>query len=125
AARVAQARASLRLADAALLPSANVSAQGARTYQSVETPLGRVLNSTAGFDRHGSYYEANLGASWEIDVFGGLRRGQKRRARSIRHPKPARLRRGWPWPRKRRMCTSRSGGCKRASRSPDNKRRRA
>jgi NodT family efflux transporter outer membrane factor (OMF) lipoprotein len=77
AARVAQARASLQLADAALLPSANVSAQGAKTYQSVETPLGRVLNSTPGFDRHGSYYEANLGASWEIDVFGGLRRGQE------------------------------------------------
>jgi NodT family efflux transporter outer membrane factor (OMF) lipoprotein len=77
AARVAQARASLRLADAALLPSANVSAQGAKTYQSVETPLGQVLNSTPGFDRSGSYYEANLGASWEIDVFGGLRRGQE------------------------------------------------
>src|SRR5258706_9098779 len=77
AARVAQARASLRLADAALIPSANVSAQGARTYQSVETPLGRVLNSTPGFDRSGSYYEANLGASWEIDMFGGLRRGQE------------------------------------------------
>ncbi|MGH8667531.1 MAG: efflux transporter outer membrane subunit [Burkholderiales bacterium] len=77
AARVAQARASLRLADAALLPSANVSAQGARTYQSVETPLGQVLNSTPGFDRSGSYYEATLGASWEIDVFGGLRRGQE------------------------------------------------
>src|SRR3989475_5979113 len=77
AARVAQARASLRLADAALLPSANVSAQGAKAYQSVETPLGRVLNSTPGFDRSGSYYEANLGASWEIDVFGGLRRGQE------------------------------------------------
>jgi len=77
AARVAQARASLRLADAALLPSANVSAQGARAYQSVETPLGRVLNSTPGFDRSGNYYEANVGASWEIDVFGGLRRGQE------------------------------------------------
>lgn len=77
AARVAQARASLRLADAALLPSANVSAQGARAYQSVETPLGQVLDATPGFDRSGSYYEANLGASWEIDVFGGLRRGQE------------------------------------------------
>ena len=77
AARVAQARASLRLADAALLPSANVGAQAAKTYQSLETPLGRVLNSTPGFDRSGSYYEANLGASWEIDVFGGLRRGQE------------------------------------------------
>lgn len=77
AARVAQARASLRLADAALLPSANVSAQGARAYQSVETPLGQVLNATPGFERSGSYYEANVGASWEIDVFGGLRRGQE------------------------------------------------
>src|SRR6059036_1475412 len=77
AARVAQARASLRLADAALLPSANVSANAARTHQSVETPLGQLLNATPGFDRNGSYYEANLGASWEIDVFGGLRRGQE------------------------------------------------
>jgi NodT family efflux transporter outer membrane factor (OMF) lipoprotein len=77
AARVAQARASLRLADAALLPSANVSALGAKTYQSVETPLGQVLNSTPGFDRSGSYYEANLGVNWEIDVFGQLRRGQE------------------------------------------------
>jgi NodT family efflux transporter outer membrane factor (OMF) lipoprotein len=77
AARVAQARASLRLADAALLPSANVSAQGARTYQSVETPLGQVLDATPDFDRSGSYYETNVGASWEVDVFGGLRRSRE------------------------------------------------
>jgi NodT family efflux transporter outer membrane factor (OMF) lipoprotein len=77
AARVAQARASLRLADAALLPSANVSATAARTYQSVETPLGQLLSATRDFDRNGSYYEANLGASWEIDVFGGLHRGRE------------------------------------------------
>ena len=77
AARVAQARASLRLADAALLPSANVSAQGARAYQSVETQLGQVLDTTADFDRSGSYYEANVGASWEVDVFGGLRRSRE------------------------------------------------
>jgi NodT family efflux transporter outer membrane factor (OMF) lipoprotein len=74
AARVAQARASLRQADAALLPSANLSAQGAKAYQSVETPLGQVLDATPDFDRSGSYYEANVGASWEVDVFGGLRR---------------------------------------------------
>src|SRR5689334_16970106 len=77
ASRVVQARASLRLADAALLPSANLSAQGAKVYQSIETPLGRVLNSAPGFDRSGNYYEANVGASWEIDVFGGLQRGQE------------------------------------------------
>src|SRR5438132_3545537 len=77
AARVAQSRASLRLADAALLPSANVSANAARTYQSVETPLGQLLSATRDFDRNGSYYEANLNANWEIDVFGGLRRGRE------------------------------------------------
>jgi len=77
AARVAQARASLRYADAALLPAGNVSASAGRGYQSVETPLGQVLNATPGFDRSGSSYEANLGASWEIDLFGGLRRGRQ------------------------------------------------
>lgn len=77
AARVGQSRAALRYADAALLPAANLSASAARAYQSVETPLGQVLNATPGFDRSGSLYEANLGASWEADVFGGLRRGQE------------------------------------------------
>jgi outer membrane protein TolC len=77
AARVAQSRASLRYADSALLPAGNVSASAARGYQSVETPLGQVLNANPNFDRSGSAYEANLGASWEIDLFGGLRRGQE------------------------------------------------
>jgi len=73
-ARVAQARAGLGTANAALLPSGNLSGQAARAYQSIETPPGRILNSTPGFDRYGSTYEVNLGASWELDVFGGLRR---------------------------------------------------
>src|ERR671910_34251 len=77
AARVAQSRASLRLAGAALLPSGDVSAHAAKVYQSLETPLGQVLAATPDFDRTGSSYEVNLGASWEIDVFGGLRRGQE------------------------------------------------
>ncbi len=76
-ARVGQSRAALRYADAALLPTATLSASAARAYQSVETPLGQVLDATPGFDRSGSLYEANLGASWEIDVFGGLRRGRE------------------------------------------------
>lgn len=77
AARVAQSRAALRLADAALLPAGNVSVNAARAYQSVETPLGQVLNANPSFDRSGSSYEANFGASWEIDVFGSLRRGRE------------------------------------------------
>jgi NodT family efflux transporter outer membrane factor (OMF) lipoprotein len=76
-ARVAQARSGLGAANAALLPSGNINAQGARAYQSVETPLGQVLNSRPNFDRYGNAYEANLGVGWELDVFGGVRRGRE------------------------------------------------
>ena len=76
-ARVLQARAGLGAANAAMLPSGNVSGQAASAYQSVETPLGQIMNSRPGFDRHGHAYEADLGASWEVDVFGGLRRGRE------------------------------------------------
>jgi outer membrane protein TolC len=67
----------LRQADSALLPSANVSAHSAKAYQSVETPLGRVLDSAPDFDRSGNAYEADLVAGWEIDLFGSLRRGRE------------------------------------------------
>jgi outer membrane protein TolC len=76
AARVAQSRAALRHADAALLPTGTVSAQSAKVYQSLETPVGRVLDAIGTIDRGASAYEANLGASWEVDVFGGLRSGR-------------------------------------------------
>lgn len=76
-ARVAQTQAGLSAANAALLPSGTINAQGARAYQSVETPLGQVMNSKPNFDRHGNAYEANLGAGWELDVFGGVRRGRE------------------------------------------------
>jgi NodT family efflux transporter outer membrane factor (OMF) lipoprotein len=77
AARVAQTQAGLGAANAALLPSVNINAQGARAYQSIETPLGQVLNSKPDFDRHGNAYEAGLGVGWELDVFGGLRRARE------------------------------------------------
>jgi NodT family efflux transporter outer membrane factor (OMF) lipoprotein len=73
-ARVSQARAGLGAANAALLPSGSLSGSAARAYQSVETPLGQVVNATPGYNRWGNAYEANLGASWEADVFGGRRR---------------------------------------------------
>lgn len=76
-ARIEQARAALGAANAALLPSATVSAQAARARQSLETPLGQVLNSAPSYNRNGSAYEANLNAGWELDVFGGLRRGKE------------------------------------------------
>ncbi len=76
-ARVAQARAALGAADAALLPSATLNGQAARAYQSLETPLGQVLDATASYNRYGNSYQANLDASWELDLFGGLRRGRE------------------------------------------------
>jgi len=77
ATRVAQASAGLGTANAALMPSGYVTGQASRAYQSVETPLGQVLNSTPGFDRNGNAYQTNLAASWEPDLFGGLRRGRE------------------------------------------------
>lgn len=76
-ARLAQARAGLGAANAVLLPSGSISGQAARAYQSVETPLGQILNSSPSFDRYGSSYETNLNASWELDLFGGLRRDRE------------------------------------------------
>ncbi len=74
-ARVTQSRAGLGAANAALLPSAGLSGQAAVAHQSLETPTGQIARSSPGFDRDGELYEADLSAGWEIDVFGGLRRG--------------------------------------------------
>src|SRR6516225_1791657 len=73
-ARIDQARARLGAADAALLPSATVTASAARAYQSVDTPVGQLLNATPNYQRWGSEYQTSLEAGWEIDIFGGLRR---------------------------------------------------
>lgn len=77
AARVTQARAGLGAATAALLPSASVQAQGASVHASTQTPTGRLLAATPGFDRDGSLYEGNLVAGWELDVLGGTRRDRE------------------------------------------------
>lgn len=77
-ARITQSRALLGAARAALLPSAALGAQAARAHQSVQSPLGRVLDGVSpNFDRDGSYYEADLEASWELDFFGGRRRDRE------------------------------------------------
>ena len=70
-ARVVQARAALRHAGADLLPSGQVSGQASESYQSLETPQGRIASALPGFEREAQGYELNLGASWELDLFGG------------------------------------------------------
>lgn len=71
AARVLQARAALKGANAALLPSGQVSGQAGETYQSLETPVGRIGSAFPQFERSTETYDLSLSASWEIDLFGG------------------------------------------------------
>jgi NodT family efflux transporter outer membrane factor (OMF) lipoprotein len=70
-ARVMQARAALRHANADLLPSGQVSGQASENYQSTESPQGRIASALPGFQREAQSYELDLGASWELDLFGG------------------------------------------------------
>lgn len=77
-ARVSQSRAMLGAATAALLPAGELSGQSVRFHQSLRSQLGQILDASApDFDRNGSYNELNLGASWEIDLFGGRRRARE------------------------------------------------
>lgn len=70
-ARVTQTRAALRFANADLLPSGQISGQASENYQSRETPQGRIASALPGFQREAQSYEVDLGARWEIDLFGG------------------------------------------------------
>jgi NodT family efflux transporter outer membrane factor (OMF) lipoprotein len=74
-ARVQQARAVAGQAGAQLLPTLDASGQAATIRQSLDSPAGRIGNRLPGFKREASLYDIGLGASWEIDLFGGLRRG--------------------------------------------------
>ncbi|NGZ86490.1 TolC family protein [Duganella aceris] len=74
-ARVEQARAAAHLADARRLPEGSASASVLRQRQSVNSPVGKIASSFPGYEREQSIYDAGIGASWELDVAGGLRRG--------------------------------------------------
>ena len=74
-ARVDQARAAAHMADARLLPEGSASAGVAHQRQSLNSPLGRIASRSPGYNREQSTYDAGVGASWELDVAGGLKRG--------------------------------------------------
>src|SRR5882762_3613723 len=76
-ARVQQARAAAREAGAQLLPTFDVNGQATRIHYSLESPVGQIASPLPGFNRNQSIYEAALGAIWELDLFGGLRRGKE------------------------------------------------
>jgi NodT family efflux transporter outer membrane factor (OMF) lipoprotein len=76
-ARVRQARAAATEAGAQLLPTFDLNGQATRIHQSLESPVGQIASHLPAFNRDQSIYDAGLGASWELDLFGGLRRGRE------------------------------------------------
>jgi NodT family efflux transporter outer membrane factor (OMF) lipoprotein len=74
-ARVEQARAVARVSNAALLPVGSANAQLAEQHQSLQSAIGKLASHQAGYQRNATLYSAAVGASWEADLAGGLRRG--------------------------------------------------
>jgi outer membrane protein TolC len=75
--RVQQARAAAKEAGARLKPSGSLLAQSNSFRQSLESPVGRYAAAFPGFDRNQSYLDLGIAATWEVDLFGGLRRAAK------------------------------------------------
>lgn len=72
-ARFEQAKAGAQLAWANLLPTVDGTGQAEYVNNSLRSLPGRILN-TLGAPRNFYGYSAGISASWEIDLFGGLRR---------------------------------------------------
>lgn len=45
--------------------------------QSTNSPLGEIAKTVPGYNRSQRVYDVGAAASWEIDLFGGLRRGEE------------------------------------------------
>ena len=73
--RVQQARAAAQGAGAQRLPSGNLYASTTTLSQSTESMTGRAAAHLPGYDRHQNYYDLGFMASWETDLFGGLKKG--------------------------------------------------
>jgi NodT family efflux transporter outer membrane factor (OMF) lipoprotein len=73
--RVQQARAAAQGAGARRLSSGNLNASTTSLYQSTEGTTGRLASHLPGYSRTQNYYDLGFIASWESDLFGGLKRG--------------------------------------------------
>ena len=73
-ARVAQARAAAGEANAATLPQLNLDGAVARQRQSLVSPLGLLGRQYPQYSRDQTWQQLGLGASWELDLAGGLHR---------------------------------------------------
>ncbi|RAR67915.1 NodT family efflux transporter outer membrane factor (OMF) lipoprotein [Paraburkholderia unamae] len=73
-ARVQQARAAAAGAGADLLPTVDFEGTATAEHQSAQSPLGKLASNFPGYSRTSHEYTLGPAASWEIDLFGGLRR---------------------------------------------------
>ncbi|MFM0172039.1 efflux transporter outer membrane subunit [Paraburkholderia sediminicola] len=73
-ARIREARALRGIAGAAQYPTADTGAEYDRTHGSANVPIG-VPPGGLGPGANGNLWQTGFDASWEIDVFGGKRRG--------------------------------------------------
>jgi NodT family efflux transporter outer membrane factor (OMF) lipoprotein len=76
-ARVQQARAVAKGAGAALLPTVDLNAGAEADHSSLRSPVNSLASQEPGFQRNYEEYSVGPSASWEIDLFGGLRRGAR------------------------------------------------
>jgi len=74
-ARVEQGHAAAHEAGARQRPSGSLSADALRQRQSLQDPLGEIASTFPGYSREQSLYDIGAGASWELDLAGGLKRG--------------------------------------------------
>jgi NodT family efflux transporter outer membrane factor (OMF) lipoprotein len=73
--RVAQARAAAQEAGAKRKPYIDLEADSTSFRQSLDSPGLRFTPAATGSDRNQSYLDLGVGATWETDIFGSLRRG--------------------------------------------------
>lgn len=73
-ARVDQARQAAREAGAQMLPTGAASGAVTPLRQSLNSPIGTIGRNLPGYTRNQTLYDADVGAQWEVDLFGGLRR---------------------------------------------------
>ena len=74
-ARVDQARQVAREAGAQMLPTGAATGSVTPLRQSLNSPIGAIGRNLSGYDRNQTLYDADVGAQWEVDLFGGLHRG--------------------------------------------------
>jgi NodT family efflux transporter outer membrane factor (OMF) lipoprotein len=73
-ARVKQAKAAADEAGAKLMPTVDLQTQVAGEHQSLNSALSNIAANGPGYYRNLAQYDTGVGASWEIDISGGLHR---------------------------------------------------